>query len=366
MKKRDYYDVLGVNKAASAAEIKAAYRKAAMQFHPDRNQGDTVAEEKFKEAGEAYEVLSDGQKRQVYDRFGHQGLSGQGYQGPSDANDVFSQFSSIFEDFFGFNNGETSNRARRGADLRFDLQLSFQQAVFGCEQEIEFAKKVLCTSCKGNGCQAGTKPETCSSCDGHGQVRRNQGFFSIAVACPSCEGEGTINRNPCKKCRGEGRSREKKKIAVKVPPGVDSGLKLRVSGEGEEGSNGGPAGDLYVFIAVSDSSEFIRDGVNVIVKRSLSFVKAALGCQLEITTLEGEQQKLSVEPGVQHGQRLVLAHAGIPKLRGGGRGDLIVELSVEIPKKLTKEQRALLEKYAELSNEDTAKNGQGFFQRIFE
>jgi molecular chaperone DnaJ len=365
-KKRDYYEVLSVEKNASVADIKAAYRKAAMKYHPDRNQGDSAAEEKFKEAGEAYQVLSDEQKRQIYDRFGHQGLSGQGYRGPQDASDIFSQFSSIFEDFFGFAGSDGGNRARRGSDLRYDLSLSFHEGVFGVEKEIEFAKKVGCSTCAGSGCQPGYKPETCTTCDGAGQVRRNQGFFSIAVSCPSCDGVGRTNRNPCKKCRGEGKSREKKKIAVKVPAGVESGLKLRVSGEGEEGSNGGPSGDLYVFLEVQESPEFVRDGANVMVRRGISFVKAALGCQLEITNLEGKTERVEVEAGTQHGHRIVLNQAGIPKLRGSGRGDLIVEISVEIPKKLTKEQRQLLEKYADVSQEEVVKSGQGFFQRIFE
>jgi molecular chaperone DnaJ len=366
MAKRDYYEVLNVAKNASAAEIKAAYRKAAMKFHPDRNQGNAEAEDKFKEAGEAYEVLSDAQKRQIYDRFGHQGLSGQGYRGPQDASDIFSQFSSIFEDFFGFGGGDASGRARRGNDLRYDLHLSFQEAVFGVEKEIEFTKKVDCKTCHGSGAQPGTKAETCSTCDGHGQVRRNQGFFSIAVTCPTCEGEGRVNRHPCKKCRGEGKTREKKKIAVKVPAGVESGLKLRVSGEGEEGVNGGPAGDLYVFLSVQESPEFIRDGYNVIVRKTISFVKAALGCQLEYTDLEGVVRTIEVEAGIQHGHRIVVSQAGIPKLRSGGKGDLILELAVEIPRKLTKEQRAILEKYADVSHEEVSKSGQGFFQRIFD
>lgn len=366
MSKRDYYEVLNVGREADASKIKAAYRKAAMKYHPDRNPDNAEAEEKFKEVSEAYEVLSDSQKRQIYDRFGHQGLAGQGYSGPQDASDIFSQFGSIFEDFFGFSGGGGGSRARRGSDLRYDLELDFKEAVFGIEKEIEFERHVDCSPCGGSGATPGSGSTNCTTCGGAGQVRRNQGFFSVAVTCPSCKGEGSIIKDPCKKCRGNGRAVEEKKISVKVPAGVDTGLKLRVSSEGEGGQNGGPSGDLFVFLHVKESKQFIRDGVDVIFKQPVSFVQASLGCELEVETLEGEKQSISIPAGSQHGNQISISGSGIPHIRGAGRGDLIVQLEIVIPKKLSKDQRELLEKYAALSNEEFSKNSQGFFQRIFD
>lgn len=366
-KKQDYYELLHISKSASAEEIKAAYRKSAMKYHPDRNQGDKVAEEKFKMVSEAYEVLSDGQKRQIYDRFGHEGLSGQGYHGPQDVGDIFSSFGSIFEEFFGFGSaGGSSTRASRGADLRYDLVISFKEAVFGIEKEIEFEKNTHCAPCKGSGQRPGSKSSTCKTCRGQGQIRRNQGFFSVAVACHTCQGQGTIIEEPCKSCRGSGQSKEHKKISVKIPAGVDTGLKLRVSGEGEGGANGGPFGDLYVFLHVEESHQFARDGFDVICKKTIGIAQAALGCELKVETLDGEKT-ITVPAGSQHGQRIVLAGEGIPHIRGVGRGDFYVELHIHVPTKLNKEQRELLEQFAHHSGESVSSKGGGsFFQRIFE
>lgn len=367
MSKQDYYELLSVSRNASASEIKAAYRKAALKYHPDRNPGDTDAESKFKEVSEAYEVLSDEKKRGIYDRFGHQGLAGQGYSGPQDVGDIFASFGSIFEDFFGFNpSGRSSNRARRGSDLRYDLTIEFKESVFGVEKEIEYERNVSCEPCRGSGADPSVGRAACSTCGGHGQVRRNQGFFSMTVTCPSCHGEGTVIKKPCNQCRGSGVTAEHKKISVKIPGGVDSGLKLRVSGEGEGGSLGGPSGDLYVVLHVKEDKKYIRDGVDIIVSQPISFVQAALGAELMVETLDGQRQ-IVVPAGAQHGQRITIAGEGIPHLRGVGRGDLFVELKVSIPKKLTREQKELLEKYAEISGEKGIKHsGGGFFQRIFE
>lgn len=365
MSKQDYYEVLSVSRDASASEIKSAYRKAALKFHPDRNPGNAEAEESFKAASEAYEVLSDDQKRQIYDQFGHQGLSGQGYSGPRDASDIFSQFGSIFEDFFGFGGGGGRTRARRGADLRYDMELEFRDAVFGTEKDIEFEREMSCSPCKGSGSEPGSTPATCTTCGGHGQVRRNQGFFSVASTCPACHGEGSIIRNPCLKCKGKGRTLEKKTLSVKVPAGVDNGLKLRIGGEGEGGSQGGPAGDLYVVLYVKESEFFRRDGVDLILKQPVSFVQAALGCKLEIATLE-KKETIVVPTGAQYGHRITVPGAGVPHIRGVGRGDLHVELDIKIPEKLSKEQRELLEQYAALSQEEVQKGSQSFFQRIFD
>ena len=365
MQKEDYYKTLNVDKSASGSDIKSAYRKQAMKYHPDRNPGDKGAEEKFKAASEAYEVLSDAKKRQIYDQYGHQGLSGQGYHGPGNVNDIFSTFGSIFEDFFGFSSG--GSRASRGADLRYDLELEFKEAIFGVEKNIEFPKHIRCRVCDGNGAQDGTAFKTCAPCGGVGQVSRSQGFFTFASTCSTCQGAGKVITKACKPCRGQGAVEEKKVISVKVPGGVDTGLRLRVSGEGEEGSGGGPSGDLYVFLKVSESRRFIRDGEDIIVKEPLSFAQAALGCELEVETLESEQ-KMTVVPGSQHGDRLMLAGQGVPSLKGGRRGDFFVELEVTVPKKLSKEQRELLIKYAELSGEKVsqASSGASFFQRLFE
>ena len=366
MAKQDYYEVLNVNRNASAAEIKAAYRKSALKYHPDRNPGDKEAEEKFKAASEAYEVLSDENKKQIYDRFGHQGLSGHGYSGPRDTSDIFSQFGSIFEDFFGFSGGgQGGNRARRGSDLRYDLELGFKEAIFGTEKEIEFDRETQCSPCQGSGAEPGSDTANCQTCNGAGQVRRNQGFFSVAVTCPSCRGEGQIIKNPCKSCSGKGRTYERKKISVKVPAGVDTGLKLRVSHEGEGGSNGGPAGDLYVVLHVEKNEQFERDGVDIILYQPISFVKAALGCKLEVETLE-ENETITIPAGSQHGHRITIPGAGVPQIRGVGRGDFFVELEIEVPKKLSKEQKELLVKFEQISSDKPKKSDQGFFQKIFE
>lgn len=365
MIKRDYYEVLGVDRGAGESDIKSAYRKSALKFHPDRNPGNADAEEKFKEASEAYEVLSDQQKRSTYDKFGHQGLSGQGFQGFSDVGDIFSSFGSIFEEFFGFagNGGGGRSRARRGADLRYDMAITFEEAVFGCEKDVEFEKAVECAGCKGSRAEPGGK-STCKACGGVGQVRRSQGFFSIQTACPTCRGEGEAITKPCKVCSGRGAAMERKKISVKIPGGVDTGLRLRVSGEGEGGGSGGPAGDLYVVIHVNESNQYVRDGNDIIFAQRIGIAQAALGCKLEIKTLDGDKS-IDVPPGTQYGNRLTIPGAGVPNLRGIGRGDFHVEFEVLVPKKLNREQKELLEKFAEISGENAGGNSGGFFNKLF-
>jgi molecular chaperone DnaJ len=362
--KRDYYEILGLEKTASEGDIKSAYRKLALKYHPDRNPGDPAAEEAFKEASEAYEVLSDGEKRATYDRYGHSGLHGQGFQGFNDVSDIFSSFGSIFEEFFGFGGqGGGRGRARRGADLRYDLAIEFEEAVFGVDKEIEFERAAECEGCKGSRAEAGGKT-TCKTCGGVGQVRRSQGFFSIQTACPTCRGEGEQITKPCKVCQGRGAKMVRKKIAVKIPAGVDTGLRLRVSGEGEGGAGGGPGGDLYVVLHVKESDKFERDGNDLIIGRRIGIAQAALGCKVTIPTLDGEKQ-LDIPSGAQHGQRLTIPGAGVPHLKGIGRGDLHVQLDVVVPKKLSKEQKELLEKYAAISGEETGGSGGGLFKKIF-
>ncbi len=369
MEKRDYYEVLSVSKSASIEEIKSAYRKSALKYHPDRNSGNKDAEEKFKEASEAYEVLSNSEKRSTYDRFGHAGLSGQGFHGFSDVNDIFTNFSSIFEEFFGFGGGPFSagrsnrsgSRARRGADLQYDLQIEFEEAVFGAEREIEFERAMLCPTCKGTKSKPGSSSTPCKTCAGFGQIRQSQGFFSIQTTCPSCYGEGTVIKDPCKECRGRGITMEKKTLSIKVPPGVDTGLRLRVSGEGEPGMNNGPAGDLYVVLHVKESEEYIREGSDLILLQQLNIAQAALGCQLKIKTLEKEEI-VKIPPGTQHGYIHTIRGGGVQKLKGIGRGDLHIRFELVVPKKLTKEQKDLLERFLEISREN---DDQGFFKKMF-
>jgi molecular chaperone DnaJ len=364
MSKRDYYEVLGVSRESAAGDIKTAYRKLAMKYHPDRNPDDKAAEDKFKEASEAYEVLSDAEKRARYDRFGHQGVGNQGFQ---DVNDIFSSFGSIFEDFFGFagaTGAGRGGRVRRGADLRYDMAIEFEEAVFGVEREVEIERPVRCDTCEGSGAKAGSSRITCRTCAGHGQVNRTQGFFAVRMACQACGGEGTIVEKPCGDCRGQGRVIKKRKLTVKVPAGVDSGVRLRLSGEGEPGPAGGPSGDLYVVLHVKESDRFQRDGLDLIVDQPIGIAQAALGCKVKLKTLDSEVD-LEVPAGTQSGERITIAGVGVPHLKGVGRGDLHVEIRVVVPKKLNKEQRELLQKYAEISKEDTMSAPGGLFHRLF-
>lgn len=371
MEKRDYYEILAVSRGASDQDIKRAYRAMAMKYHPDRNPNNKEAEDKFKECAEAYEVLSDGDKRRVYDAYGHAGVSGQGFSGFNDVNDVFSSFGSIFEDFFGFSQqgaggggGGGKRRARKGNDLRYDLVLDFEEAAFGVEKEIEYERDIACATCKGERAEPGGK-KTCGTCGGRGQVARSQGFFSVATACPTCQGEGEIVTAPCKPCKGKGRVREQKKVSVKIPPGVDQGVRLRVGEEGQGGGSGGPNGDLYVFLQVKDSPHFERDGSDIVHHASISMVQAALGTKLTVPTLGNNTVDVEVPAGVQFGHRLTIAGEGIPKLRGVGRGDLWVELKVDVPTKMSKEQKELLQQFAELSGEKVGNGANGFFSKIF-
>lgn len=362
MAKRDYYEILGVAKDSAASDVKAAYRKLAMKFHPDRNPDDKTAEDNFKEASEAYEVLSDSDKRAKYDRFGHQGMGNQGFQ---DVNDIFSSFGSIFEDFFGMGGGgQQRGGAKRGSDLRYDMAIEFEEAVFGVEREVEIERPVRCETCSGTGAKAGSNRNTCRTCAGHGQVNRTQGFFAVRMVCPTCAGQGSTIEKPCDGCRGQGRMNKKKKLAVKVPAGVDTGVRLRLSGEGEPGPAGGPSGDLYVVLHVKESERFVRDGLDLIVEQQIGIAQAALGCKLTVKTLDGEIE-VDVPAGTQSGERLTLPGSGVPHLKGVGRGDMHVEMHVVVPKKLTKEQREILLKYAEISKEETLSSPGGFFHRIF-
>ncbi len=362
MSKRDFYEVLGVEKTATAAEVKSAFRKLAMMYHPDRNPDDKTAEDKFREASAAYEVLSDSDKRARYDRFGHQGVESQGFQ---DVNDIFSSFGSIFEEFFGMGGGARRSGPRRGADLRYDMAVEFKDAVFGVEREIEFDRMTKCDTCEGSGAKDASGRKSCRTCGGVGQVRRQQGFFAIQTSCPTCHGEGSTIDKPCGDCRGQGAINRKRKLTVKVPAGVDSGVRLRISSEGEPGPGGGPSGDLYVVLHVKENDRFTRDGLDLILDQPISMIHAALGSKITVETLDGTVD-VTVPAGSQYGDRVTVAGGGVPHLKGVGRGDLHIELRVMIPKKLTREQRDILQKFADGGGDDMrAQGSSGFFGKMF-
>ena len=348
--KRDYYEVLGVSRDASDSELKTQYRKLALKYHPDRNPGDLKAEEQFKEAAEAYEVLRDGQKRGIYNQYGHQGLEGSGFSGFGGFEDIFSSFGDIFEDFFGFGGGRRSrSRVQRGADLRYDLNMEFMEAAFGTETEIEVEKLEGCTDCDGNGCEPGTQMENCRLCGGAGQVSRSQGFFTVRTTCPVCRGVGRMIPHPCKNCGGNGKVEVSKRVSVKIPAGVDNGSRLRLTHEGEAGSHGGPPGDLYVFIHVKEHDLFERHQTDVACKIPISFVQAALGDKIKVPTLNGDKT-LEIPKGTQPGDLLRFRGEGIPSLRNGHRGDQIMQMDIKTPTHLNKKQEALLRDFAKMES----------------
>lgn len=346
MSKRDYYKVLDVARTATEAEIKKAYRRLAMKYHPDRNPNDTEAEEKFKEAKEAYEVLTDAQKRAIYDQHGHDGLAARGGGGTGfSASDAFSDiFGDVFGDIFGAGRRGGRQQVFRGADLRYDLELDLEQAVFGHSTDIEFTTLIECEPCQGSGAAPGSKPVTCDTCNGAGQVRMQQGFFAVQQTCPRCKGRGQIVSQPCDSCLGQGRLRKKKNLNVKVPEGVDNGDRIRLTGEGEAGRNGGPAGDLYVEIRVREHPIFERDGSHLSCEVPVSFVTAALGGSVEVPTLGGNVE-LKVPAETQSGRVFRLREKGVKPVRGGPTGDLFCRIVIETPVNLTEEQRDILRSF---------------------
>ncbi len=361
--KRDYYEVLGVQRGAPESEIKSAYRKLALKFHPDRNPGDKQAEEHFKEAAEAYGVLGDGDKRKRYDAYGHAGLGGSASQvDPT----IFADFGDVLGDLFGFGDvfGRRRGGPRRGADLRYNLELSFEEAVFGNETQIQIPRAQTCATCSGSGAAPGTKPIQCIACAGSGRVTFQQGFFSVARACGRCSGTGRIISSHCKDCSGEGRVTIQRKLQLKIPAGVDTGSQLRVSGEGEPGALGGPAGDLYVVLRVAEHAFFKRDGTALYCEIPLSVTQAALGASIEVPTLE-EPAKVTVPEGTQTGTSFRVRGQGVPNLGSKGRGDLHVNVRVVVPTKLSSEQRKLFEQLAKtLPVPDTGSKEKGFFSKV--
>lgn len=367
--KRDYYEVLGIGRDAGESDIKSAYRRLAMKHHPDRNQGNPEAEEAFKEASEAYSVLADPQKRSHYDRFGHAGMNGGGGAGfdPS----TFADFSDIFGDFFGFGDlfgagGQRRGRrgAQRGGDLRYDLEISFEQSLEGCEPEIKFQRLATCEACQGKRTRGGAPPATCPTCGGRGQVRFQQGFFSVARTCGACGGAGVVIRDACPACRGQGRVQQEVKRVIGVPAGVEEGMQLRITGEGESGANGGPPGDLYVLIHVRAHAFFQRKGTELFCSIPISFPQAVLGCTIRVPTPWGEESA-TVPPGTPSGAELSpLKGKGAPKVNGRGRGDLHVFVQIDVPKKLTREQKAVLQELDRLMPNQNAPHDSGLFEKV--
>lgn len=365
MSKRDYYEVLGVPKNASKEDIKKAYRKLAVKYHPDRNPGDEKAEEMFKEATEAYEVLYDDKRRQAYDQFGFAGVEGmgtgaggQGFSGFRDFEDIFGDFGDIFGSFFGGGGGRSgrSDRGvRRGADLRYNLDISFKDAVFGTRVEVSYDRHVTCPSCGGNGAETGSGRKVCPTCGGSGQVRRSSGFFSIASPCPTCNGEGYVIDNPCTMCHGSGVISKHQKLKVTIPPGIESGKRINIPGQGDAGPNGGPAGDLFVYVRVRPHDFFERHGNDIYCVVPISFTQAALGAEIMVPTLEGKKVKVRVPPGTQNGKILRLKNEGVPHLHNSTRrGDLYIKIRVDVPKHLSSRAKSLLKELAEMEGENNS------------
>lgn len=372
MSKRDYYEILGIEKNADESEIKKAYHKMALKYHPDRNEGDSAAEEKFKEAAEAYGVLSDSEKRQGYDQFGHNGPGGFGGGGAgfNNVEDIFSAFgdifggSSVFGDFFGGGgSGRRPSRGRRGASLRCGIELDFGAAINPVEKTINLRRNENCKTCSGSGAKPGTKPERCSQCNGAGVVMTSAGFFSMRSACPRCHGRGEVISEHCKDCSGSGKQIKESEITIKIPAGIEDGMTLRVGGEGEDGDGGGPPGDLLCEVHFKQHSLFKRAGADVYMELPIGFAQAALGTEIEVPTLRGRAE-LKVPRGTQAGQVMRMRSEGFPKLEGYGRGDQLVEIVIEVPKKLAKDQEKMLREFAETEEKNVTPERKSFLDKV--
>ncbi|MDQ2065108.1 molecular chaperone DnaJ [Xinfangfangia sp. CPCC 101601] len=373
MAKRDYYDILGAKRGASADELKKAYRQKAKELHPDRNTDNPQAEAMFKEVNEAYDVLKDEQKKAAYDRFGHaafeNGMGGGGGQrGGFQQGDFASAFSDVFEDLFGDFSGRGGGgggrqRAQRGSDLRYNLRVTLEEAFQGSQKTITVPSSQSCDTCRGTGAEGGAEPVTCSTCSGMGKVRAQQGFFTVERTCPTCSGMGQTIKNPCKVCHGAGRVEKERQLSVNIPAGVETGTRIRLAGEGEAGLRGGPQGDLYIFIEVKDHPIFQRDGVHLYCRVPISMPAAALGGEVEVPTIDGGRARVKVPAGAQSGKQMRLRGKGIPALRGGGIGDMVIELAVETPVNLTARQKELLTEFEKLSEENNPE-GSSFFAKV--
>ena len=371
MAKKDYYDVLGINKTTSPEEIKKAYRKSAIKYHPDKNKGDKAAEAKFKEASEAYHILSDAEKRKNYDQFGHAAFEGSGgrsgfsnFDFTSSFSDVFGSdiFDDIFEGFGG-SRGRRRSSDLRGADLRYDLSISLEDSFNGKKQEINFSSSDKCERCEGYGAEPGSKPVSCSTCGGQGQVRSSQGFFTIQQTCPQCSGSGQQISRPCRECRGMGKKQTKKKISTTIPKGVDDGTRIRLSGKGEAGIKGGANGDLYIFVSLKRHSIFKRSEENIFYEFPISLADAALGVTVEVPTIDGGKAKVKIPPGTQNGKQFRLKDKGMPIMRSKNYGDLYIQAITEVPVSLTKEQKNLLEQFKNLEDAKTNPIMKNFFDK---
>lgn len=373
MAKRDFYDVLGVSKGASADEIKKGYRTKAKELHPDRNSDNPDAESQFKEANEAYEILKSADKKAAYDRYGHAAFDGGMGGGPRGGGpgqgDFASAFSDVFEDLFGdFMGGQRGGggrqRASRGSDLRYNLRISLEDAFAGLQESITVPASSTCDECNGSGAEGGAEPQTCPTCSGMGKVRAQQGFFTVERTCPTCSGAGQIVKNPCKGCGGAGRVQKEKALSVNIPAGVETGTRIRLSGEGEAGLRGGPSGDLYIFIEVADHDIFQRDGLDLFCRVPVSMASAALGGEIEVPTIDGGRSRVKVPEGSQSGRQMRLRSKGMPALRGPGQGDMYIELAVETPVKLTSKQKELLREFEESCAHSNNPNASGFFDKV--
>lgn len=371
---KDYYAILHVKRDASEDEIKKAYRKLAMKYHPDKNPGDKKAEEKFREATQAYDILRDAQKRAAYDRYGEAAFEQQqagGHSGFGGFQEGFgfggSSFADIIDEMFGggFNNARSAQAQQSGADVRYNMDISLEEAFRGKTANIKFATLVGCVSCKGSGGESGSKPTNCSACHGRGKVRSQQGFFTIERTCATCGGMGQVITNPCRPCNGSGRVRKEKNLEVKIPAGVEEGTRIRVTKEGEAGLRGAPSGDLYVFLNVKQHPLFKRNGADIVCKVPIQMVTATLGGEIEVPTIDGTKASVKIPNGTQHGQQFRLKGKGMSILRATGRGDMIIEAKIEIPVNLTKSQKALLEEFADLGkNEKNSPESSGFFAKV--
>lgn len=370
MAKRDYYEVLGVSKGASADEIKKGYRKKAKELHPDRNADNPRAEALFKEANEAHDVLKDAEKKAAYDRYGHaafEGGMGGRPGGGGQTGDFGSAFSDVFDDLFGdFMGGQRGGggrRAARGSDLRYNLSITLEEAYAGMQKTINVPTSVTCGSCNGSGAEGGSEPTTCPTCSGMGKVRAQQGFFTVERTCPTCSGMGQIIKNPCRTCGGAGRVEKDRSLSVNIPAGVETGTRIRLSGEGEAGMRGGPTGDLYIFIEVSEHKLFERDGTNLFCRVPVSMGSAALGGSIEVPTIDGGRGRVQIPAGSQSGRQMRLRGKGMKALRGGAAGDMFIELAVETPVKLTSRQKELLREFEDLSEENNPQSS-SFFSSV--